>query len=181
MIIVNLPDDSTEGGGTTTAAPSEESVPTTGAPTTTSEVPLIAARLTMTNDATPGGRSLADLDRGLTFQINVSTTLPHLAEIDIALFQTVELLIQGGLPDSDGRGEPRFVVRTRNEPDREECDAAINAASLQDILLYSSIFSEQTGVGEWVCLVTTEGRTGAFRVAEAYDGIQLTIDTIVWE
>ena len=64
MIIVNLPDDSTEGGGTTTAAPSEESVATTGAPTTTSEVPLIAARLTMTNDATPGGRSLADLDRG---------------------------------------------------------------------------------------------------------------------
>ncbi len=171
---------------TTVSAPTsqtEDETTTTTTTTTTVEPPLLQGALTLTNQR--GQRSLADVDRGLTYQVDISTSLAHYEEIDIALHQTIELLIYGGVANNEGRGVPRFVVQTRNEPGREDCDEVIaeatSADDLRDIILYSGIYSSQTGVGEWVCLLTTEGRIGAFRVAEEYDGSQLVIDYIVWE
>jgi len=168
-------------GATTTTTSGATTATTTEATTTTVEPLLIEGVLTLTNDFLPGGRSLADMDRGITYQVDVSTSLAHYNEIDVALYQSVELLIYGGVSDPvSGRGEPRFVIQSRNKPERSECDEALEAArvegNLNDILLYSDI-----NLGEWVCLLTTEGRIGAFRVAEEYDGSQLMLDYIVWE
>jgi hypothetical protein len=48
------------------------------------------------------------LGLALANPIVASTTLPHLDEIDIALFQTQELVVFGGLPNGEGRGEGDF-------------------------------------------------------------------------
>lgn len=160
---------------------SEAETTTTEATTTTSDAPTNTqdqeiSMATLTSDREPGGMSLLDVDRGLTYQQGVSTSLAHYDEIDVALVQTIELLFYGSVPNEEGLGESRFAVSTRLEiPDREFCAGLVDSEDLAGQFLYASI-----NQGEWVCLLTTEDQLAAFRVSSEYDGTELGLEYVVF-
>lgn len=133
---------------------------------------------TLSISAAIGGQgSAADLDRGGLLPIGTSISA---LDADVLVGSSPHgIVIQPGLPKSDGVSFDGRFVRVQDAPaGPADCAEAAISPSVSGILVLES----NLHVGQYVCMVTTQGRLAVFEVVR-FDNVrkEMTINYTVWE